>query len=71
MIKYIMIIKICSALYGECMPEYQHRAVFNDWYHCAQSGLAETSLLMKEIGPEVVNRDQIAVTFVCKEVSGA
>lgn len=53
------------------MPEYQHRAVFNDWYHCAQSGLAETSLLMKEIGPEVVNRDQIAVTFVCKEVSGA
>jgi hypothetical protein len=71
MIKYIMMIKICSALYGECMPQYQHKVVFKDWYHCAQSGLSETALLMREIGPEVINRDKIAVTFICKEVSGA
>ena len=66
MIKYIMMIKVCSALYGSCMPEFQHKVVFVSWYNCAQSGLVETKLLMTDIGPEVVNRDMITVSFVCK-----
>ena len=66
MIKYIMMIKVCSALYGSCMPEFQHRVVFYNWYDCAQYGLTETKSLMKDIGPEVVNRDLITVSFVCK-----
>ena len=66
MIKYVMMIKVCSALYGECMPEFQHKVVFNSWYNCAQSGLVETKSLMTDIGPEVVNRDMITVSFVCK-----
>ena len=73
MIKYIMMIKVCSALYGECMPELQHKVVFDIWYDCAQYGLTETKSLMTEIkdlmievGPEVVNRDKITVSFVCK-----
>ena len=66
MIKYIMMIKVCSALYGSSMPEFQHRVVFDNWYDCAQYGLTETKSLMKDIGPEVVNRDLITVSFVCK-----
>jgi len=69
MIKFLMTIKVCSALYGNCMPEFQHKVVFDDWYSCAQKGLAETSALMQEIGPEVVNRDQITVSFICKPVN--
>ena len=67
MIKYIMMIKVCSALHGDCMPEFRYPVVFNDWYTCAQAGLKETKDLMKEVGPEVVNRDKITVSFVCKE----
>ena len=66
MIKYIMMIKICSALYGNCMPEFQHKAVFDNWYDCAQSGLTEVRSLMIDIGREVVNRDKITVSFVCE-----
>jgi|TARA_R100001079_G_scaffold62999_1_gene32588 hypothetical protein len=71
MIKYIMMIKVCSALYGSCMPEFQHKVVFNNWYDCAQNGLAEVKSLMTEIGREVVNRDKITVSFKCDVVSGA
>ena len=69
MIKFIMMIKVCSALYGQCMPEFQHKVVFDNWYDCAQSGMKEVASLMKEVGPEVVNRDKITVSFVCKPTS--
>jgi len=51
------------------MPEFRHPVVYNDWYSCAQAGLKETKDLMTEVGPEVVNRDKITVSFVCKESS--
>ena len=57
-----MMIKVCAAVHGDCMPEFQHPVVYNDWYSCAQAGLTE-------VGPEVVNRDKITVSFVCKESS--
>ena len=69
MIKYIMMIKVCSALYGECMPELQHKVVFDNWYDCAQSGLTEVRSLMIDIGRDVVNRDKITVSFVCEPTS--
>ena len=62
-------IKVCSALHGDCMPEFRHPVVSNDWYSCALAGLRETKDLMTEVGPEVVNRDKITVSFVCKESS--
>ena len=61
-----MMIKVCSAFYGSCMPEFQHKVVFDNWYDCAQSGMKEVASLMKEVGPEVVNRDKITVSFVCE-----
>ena len=70
MVKFIMMIKVCSALYGECMPEFQHKVVFDNWYDCAQSGLTEVRSLMIDVGKEVVNRDKITVSFICKESHG-
>ena len=69
MIKYIMMIKVCAAAYGDCMPEFLHPVVYDDWYSCARAGLTEVKDLMTEVGPEVVNRDKITVSFVCKESS--
>ena len=69
MMKFIMMIKVCSALYGECMPEFQHKVVVDSWYNCAQNGLVETKSLMTEIGPKGVNRDLITVSFVCKQTN--
>ena len=64
-----MMIKICAASYGDCMPEMQHPVVYSDWYTCAQAGLKETKELMEAVGPEVVNRDKITVSFICKKSS--
>ena len=64
-----MMIKICAATYGDCMPELRHPVVYNDWYSCAMAGLTEVKDLMKEVGQEVVNRDKITVSFVCKKSS--
>ena len=69
MIKYIMMIKVGAAIHGDCMPEFRHPVVYNDWYSCARAGLTEVKDLMTEVGPEVVNRDKITVSFVCKESS--
>jgi len=49
------------------MPEFQHKVVFDNWYDCAQHGLTETKSLMTEIGREIVNRDKITVSFLCKQ----
>ena len=62
-------IKVWSALYGVCMPEFQHKVVFDNWYDCAQSGLTEVRSLMIDIGRDVVNRDKITVSFVCEPTS--
>jgi hypothetical protein len=51
------------------MPEFQHKVVFDNWYDCAQSGLTEVKSLMTDVGKEVVNRDKITVSFICKEAS--
>ena len=64
-----MMIKVCAAIHGDCMPEFRHPVVYNDWYSCARAGLTEVKDLMTEVGPEVVNRDKITVSFVCKESS--
>ena len=69
MIKFMMMIKVCSAVYGECMPEFQYPVVYDNWYDCAQYGLTETKSLMTDIGPEVVNRDKITVSFVGKPIT--
>ena len=53
MVKFIMMIKVCSALYGECMPEFQHKVVFDTWYDCAQNGLVETKSLMTGTAQQV------------------
>tara|TARA_B100002019_G_C21121884_1_gene523772 strand:+ start:319 stop:480 length:162 start_codon:yes stop_codon:yes gene_type:complete len=52
------------------MPEFQHKVVFDNWYDCAQSGLVEVRSLMTDVGKEVVNRDKITVSFICKESHG-
>ena len=56
-------------IFQPCESWFQHKVVFDNWYDCAQYGLTETKSLMTDIGPEVVNRDKITVSFVCKESS--
>ena len=46
MIKFLLVVKVCSALDGSCLPE-QSVAVHDSWYNCAVAGIEETKSLTK------------------------
>ena len=70
MTKYILIMKICSALHGDCMPEY-NAGEHVTWFDCAANGTLMTANALSEMGPDLVNSNKIYVTFKCKPIMGA
>ena len=48
MVKFLLLIQICSALDGSCLP-HQAVNVFDSWYQCAREGTKETITLMDSI----------------------
>ena len=63
--KFLLVIKICSALHGECLPE-QNVNTHNSWFNCAKSGVHETLELMDLIGEDLINRNKIFISFSCR-----
>jgi len=68
--KFILIMKICSALSGNCLPEH-NGGVHDSWYDCAAAGSLNTLNAMAELGKEDVNKRKLFVTFKCEPVSDA
>ena len=70
MIKFVLIMKVCSALSGNCLPE--HNAVVHDgWYECAMAGSLNTLSAIQEIGELEVNKRKLYITFKCDPVVDA
>jgi hypothetical protein len=65
MIKYILIMKICSALHGQCLPEY-NAGSYDSWYDCAAAGTLSTANALSELGPDLINSQKLYVTFKCE-----
>ena len=63
--KFLLVIKICSALHGDCLPE-QNGTTHDSWFNCAASGTNETTQLMELIGEDLINRNKIYITFSCR-----
>ena len=57
MIKFLLVVKVCSALDGSCLPE-QPVSVHDSWYTCAGAGINETISLMNIIGEDLINRNR-------------
>ena len=70
MIKFVLIMKVCSALSGNCLPEH-NAGVHNSWYECAMAGSLNTLSAMQEIGELEVNNRKLFITFKCEPISGA
>ena len=56
--KFLLVIKICSALHGDCLPE-QNVNTHDSWFNCAKSGVYETLELMDLIGEDLINKNKI------------
>ena len=63
--KFLLVIKICSALHGECLPE-QNVNTHDSWFNCAKSGVHETLDLLEVIGKDLINRNKIYISFSCR-----
>ena len=65
MVKFLLLIQICSALDGSCLQQ-QAVNVSDSWYQCAREGTKETIALMDSIGEPLINRNRLYITFTCQ-----
>ena len=70
MTKYILIMKICSVVHGDCLPEYEAGS-WDSWYDCAAAGTMMTASTMTAIGEDLINNNKIYIAFKCKLSSEA
>ena len=68
MIKYLLVMKICSSLYGNCMPE-QTMDHFNTCYECSRQGTVNTLATIDILGEKELNTNRLYVTFTCREIN--
>ena len=65
MVKFLLVMKVCSALDGTCLPE-QPVDAHNSWYNCGMAGIEESVSLMQIIGEDLINRDKLVISFSCQ-----
>ena len=63
--KFLLVLKVCSALDGTCIPQ-KNIGTYDSWYSCARQGTAETLMLLDSMGEELVNNNKLFVAFSCQ-----
>jgi len=62
--KFLLIMQVCSALHMACMNEMP-AGEYKTHFDCATAGYLNAMGLMRELGPEEVDRSLITVQFKC------
>ena len=57
--------QVCSAIHLACMDEMT-AGEYKTHFDCATAGYLNAMGLMRELGPDEVNRSQITIQFKCK-----
>lgn len=57
--------QVCYIVIESCMPPMTSNEVYHDWYQCELAGLGYATELLNEIGPELVNKNKVAINFTC------
>ena len=69
MIKFILVLSVCSFLTGECKPPVQPPIVYDSWADCATDASVKSLELLQEEGKDNVNQYRLAVKFGCYPIS--
>ena len=70
MTKFILMIWVCSFLGGQkCLAPIHSPVLYDSWYECSRAAHQESLKIMSKLGYTVVNKDQIAMKYRCKEVN--
>ncbi len=64
--KFILLLKVCSALLMTCNPPLQYELLFNSWMECSNAGYLNGVKITNELGSQIVNDKKILVQFYCQ-----
>ena len=55
---FLLVLKVCSALDGTCIPE-KVVSTHTTWFNCARQGTVETMMLLDSMGEDLVNNNKL------------
>ena len=64
--KFILTLKICSALFMNCQAPLEHTIKFNSWMECANAGYLNSVQINNKLGSQFVNTNKVIINFSCK-----
>ena len=67
--KYILVIKICSALFMNCQAPIANSIEFNSWMECANAGYSDAIKINNKLGSNFVNKNKVIINFSCKAIN--
>ncbi len=69
MIKYILILQICSITAKDCIEPVRMPDPYDSHYECALAGYEHSIDAFKIIGKDVINQSKSQVQFYCEEIN--
>ena len=70
MIKFFLILKLCSLVMGNCLPPIPH-GYYSSYYDCGIAGYLQSIGTLQAIGPEDVNKNKLYIKFYCNELTSS
>ena len=67
--KFILVLHLCSLLTQTCYESLHVNMEFNDHRSCALAGYEISDESLKQLNPDRVNQEQLAVKFECRKVT--
>ncbi len=66
--KVVLIMYICTALHGECIPPFEY-GKYKNYYDCLQAGYKEAIVRQEKVGEVETNKHQIYIRFSCQPIN--
>jgi|TARA_R110002096_G_scaffold309518_1_gene504239 hypothetical protein len=66
--KYVLVLKICSLLHLNCLPEIHDNFIFNSWSECASAGYLRAIKINNDMDNRMVDKNLIVINFQCVKI---
>ena len=68
MLKFVLLISVCSSLDGSCLYPFKADKLFNTHYDCAVAGYQHSQTMLRSFGKDRVNESKVIISFKCKPI---
>ena len=69
--KFILILQICSALGGSCLPPISDPEIYSSWLKCGRAGFEQGLNVINSLEPGDIEESRIYIKFTCQEVESS